>query len=89
MTASTRTVNDWALHPAGKVTRGAVAVLGTTFAVLVLMTASIVESGSWALVVLGVSMAATSVRAALRLTIPRILAFGATIVAIPIAIQVF
>lgn len=73
----------------GKVVRGAVAVLGMTFAVLLLMSAAFIDSGEWALVILGVTLAATSVRAARDLTMPRILALGATIVAIPLAVQIF
>lgn len=89
MTASTQTLDDWGARPLGKITRGAVAVLGSTFAVLVLMIAGLVESGSWALVVLGVALAATSIRAAQQLTLTRILVLGATILAIPLAVQIF
>lgn len=89
MTATTETFDDWGTRPVGKLARGAVAVLGSIFAVLVLMTAGLVESGSWALVVLGVALAATSVRVAQRLTMVRILALGATILAVPLAVQIF
>lgn len=73
----------------GRIARGAVAVLGSTFAVLVLMTAGLVESGSWALVVLGVALAASSVRAAQQLTMARIIALGVSILAVPLAVQLF
>lgn len=73
----------------GRIARGAVAVLGSTFAVLVLMTAGLVESGSWALVVLGVALAASSVRAAQQLTMARIIALGVSIFAVPLAVQLF
>jgi hypothetical protein len=54
----------WADHPVGKVARIAIASGGLITATVVLMTASVVAAGSWALVVLGVSLAALAVRAA-------------------------
>ena len=87
-TTSTTYLPAWVTHPVGKVARGAIAVGGTIMAVLVLMTASVVQSGSWALVLLGVGLAAFSVRAAKRPTATRLLLVAATMVAIPFTFQI-
>ncbi|HXV70986.1 MAG TPA: hypothetical protein VEB69_06235 [Acidimicrobiia bacterium] len=89
MTASTQSLQDWTTTAYGKVARGAIAVTGMTFAVLVLMNAALVDSGSWALVILGVALAATSVRTAQSPNLSRIIALGATTVAIPLSLQIF
>lgn len=89
MTASTEQLQHWASTATGKVARGAIAVTGMTFAVLVLMNAALVDSGSWALVILGVALAAASVRAAQSPNLGRIIALGATTVAIPLSLQIF
>jgi hypothetical protein len=72
----------------GKVTRAAIAVTGMVFAVLVLMNAALIDSGSWALVILGVALAATSVRVAQSPFLSRIVAVGASTVAIPLSLQI-
>lgn len=89
MTASTQLFQDWASRPAGRVARVALAVAGMAFSVVVLMNAALVDSGSWALVILGVALAATSVRAAQNPNLSRILLLGATIIAIPLSLQIF
>lgn len=89
MTSLSPALEAWASHPAGKATRVAIAVLGMATATLVLMTASLVATGSWALVLLGVAMAAASVRAALAPSTTRLLILAAIVVAIPLTIQVF
>ena len=89
MTASTERLQDWATSPVGKIARGAIAVTGTVFAVLVLMYAALVDSGSWVLVVLGVVLAATSVRAAQSPNLSRIIALGAATFAIPLSLSIF
>lgn len=89
MTTANLTISAWASHPIGKMARGAIGVGGLITATLVLMTASVVATGSWALVVLGVGLAALSVRAA-RIPTPLRLTFVAlTLIAIPIAFQIF
>lgn len=89
MTASTEQLQDWPSSLVGKVARGAIAVTGMAFAVLVLMNAALVDTGSWALVVLGVALAAASVRVAQSPNLARIIALGATTVAIPLSLQIF
>lgn len=89
MTASTPVLNDWAERPMGKVARAAVAITGMAFATLVLMNAALVSSGAWALVLLGVATAATSVRVAQRPSVSRLAALGAVILAIPLSLQLF
>lgn len=73
----------------GKVARLAIAAVGMSAATLVLMTSAVVESGSWALVLLGVALAATSVRAAWIPSVSRLAALTATTIAIPLSIQIF
>lgn len=89
MTSLSPALQTWASHPAGKATRLAIAVLDMATAILVMMTASLVTTGSWALVLLGVAMAAASVRAALVPSTTRFLTLAAILVAVPITIQVF
>ena len=89
MTASTEQLQDWASRPLGKVARGAIALTGMAFAVLVLMNAALIDSGSWAFVLLGVALAATSVRVAQSPNLSRIIALGATTLAIPLSLQIF
>jgi len=89
MTATTEHLHDWASSAAGKLARGAIAVTGMAFAVLVLMNAALIDTGSWALVILGVALAATSVRVAQTPNLTRIIALGATTLAIPLSLQIF
>lgn len=89
MTSLSHAIEGWATHPAGMAARIFIGVAGMTTATLVLMTASLVPSGSWALVLLGVGLAATSVRAAVVPSTPRLAFLAATLIAIPIAIRLF
>lgn len=89
MTATSHPASAWASHPAGKAVRIFIAVTGMITATFVLMTASLVSSGSWALVLLGVGLAASSVRAARVPTISRLALVGAALIAIPLSIQIF
>lgn len=82
-------IQAWATQPAGKAIRIAIALLGMTTATLVLMTAALVTTGSWALVLLGVGLAAAAVRAALAPTTPRLLTVATIIIAIPLTLQAF
>lgn len=89
MTAINPAIQAWAARPAGKAVRIAIATLGMATSTLVLMTAALVTTGSWALVLLGVGLAATSVRAALAPTTPRLLTVATIIIAIPLTLQAF
>lgn len=89
MTAVNPAIRAWASRPAGRAARIAIAVLGMATATLVLMTATMVSSGSWALVLLGVGLAAASVRAALVPSTARLVVASLVLLAIPITIQVF
>ena len=89
MTASISSMKTWAVKPFGRVTRVALASTGMIFATMVMTSAATVESGSWPLVLVGVTIAATSVRAARQLTSTRLVALGAAILAIPLALQIF
>ena len=77
----------WADHPAGKVARIAIASGGLITATIVLMTASVVAAGSWALVVLGVSLAALAVRAARVPTTFRLFLTAAALIGILLTYQ--
>lgn len=88
MTAS-GAMQTWAAKPFGKVTRVALASLGMTLATMVLTGAALLETGSWALVLVGVAIAATSVRAARELTMTRLVALAASLLAIPLTLQMF
>jgi hypothetical protein len=51
------------------------------------MTATIVPSGSWALIALGVVLAPSAIRAARIPTPTRLLVLGVSVLAIPLTIQ--
>ena len=89
MTSLSPAFAAWASHPAGKATRIAIAVLGMATATLVLMTAALVTTGSWALVLLGVALAAASVRAAVAPSTTRFVTLAVIVLAIPLTIQIF
>lgn len=84
MTVSTiTTLDEWAEHPIGKVARITVAALGSASAILVLMVATMNSQTAWSLVLLGVALAATSIRAAARPSVVRLTTLAAVMVAIP------
>lgn len=87
MTTANSAISPWASHPLGKVARGAIGVGGLMVATLVLMTASVVVSGSWALISLGIGVAALSVRAARVPTPLRLSLVALALMAIPFTFQ--
>lgn len=85
MTASTitgTTIDQWAAQPFGMAARIAIAVLGLSSAMLLLLVATIYTDAAWALVLLGATLAAMSVRAATKPSLIRLLSPGAVMVAI-------
>lgn len=82
-------LDEWAAHPLGKAARVAVAVLGLMSAVLVLLVATMNAQAAWILVLLGVGLAATSVRAALRPSLISLTTLAAIMVAVPYVGQTF
>lgn len=84
MTVSTiTTIDEWAVHPLGKVARVAIAALGLMSATLVLLVATMNSQAAWTLVLLGVALAATSVRAAVSPSLIRLTTLAAVMVAVP------
>ena len=73
----------------GKAARIAIAIGGLLTATLVLMTASVVASGTWILVLLGVGLAALSIRAARVPSPVRLTLVALALIAIPLAFQAF
>ena len=84
-TSETSFLNQWTTHPLGKTVRVAIAVVGLATATVVLLLATLTSSAVWFMVLLGVSLAATSIRAALYPSIVRLGILTAVMVAIPIA----
>jgi hypothetical protein len=83
MTASTvTTIDQWATQPFGKAARIALAVLGLFSATVVLLVATIYTEAAWILVLLGATLAATSIRAASKPSLMRLLSLGAVMVSI-------
>jgi hypothetical protein len=80
-------LNDWTTHPVGKVTRALIAVVGIILATLVFLLATLGVQNVWLLVLIGVALAATSVRAAMEPTAIRLTTLAVTMLAIPIASQ--
>ena len=89
MTTASPSLETWATKPLGKVVRIAMAAMGMSLATLALMTSALVDSGSWALVLLGVALAATSVRAAWVPSVSRLTVLLATVIAIPLSLKIF
>jgi hypothetical protein len=87
MTTANPAIVAWADHPIGRVARIAIAVGGLVTATLVLTTASVVASGSWALVLLGVGLAALAVRAARVPTTARLSLAAAALIGILLTYQ--
>ncbi len=87
MTTATPRVAAWAHHPLGKIARLAIAFGGLATASLVLMTAAVVANGSWLLVLLGVGLAALTIRAATLPTTSRLVPTAAVLAVILISYQ--
>ena len=83
MTVSTITpLDEWAAHPYGKAARIGLAVLGLASAMLVLMVATMQTQAAWLLVLLGVALAATAVRAASKPSLIRLTTLAAVMVSV-------
>ncbi|MGH8948467.1 MAG: hypothetical protein ACRDXF_06355, partial [Acidimicrobiia bacterium] len=90
MTVSTiTTLDEWAAHPYGKAARIALAVLGLASAVLVLMVATMHSQAAWLLVLLGVALAGTTVRAASKPSVIRLTTLAAVMVSVLYVGQTF
>jgi hypothetical protein len=89
MTASTAEFfTDWAAHPIGKVTRVLIAGVGIVLATLVLLLASLGAQNVWMLVLVGVALAGTSIRAAMEPTAIRLATLAVVLVTVPIVSRV-
>ena len=90
MTVSTiTTLDEWAAHPHGKAARIALVVLGLASAILVLMVATMSTQAAWLLALLGVALAATTVRAASKPTVLRLITLAAVMVSVLYVGQMF
>jgi len=76
---------EWTTHPLGTTVRIAIAVVGLATATVVLLLATLTSDAVWFMVVLGVSLAAASIRAALSPSITRLAILTAVLVVIPFA----
>lgn len=88
MTTSDLVLDEWATKPLGKAARIAIAAGGMITATLVLLMATMLREGTWAFVLIGVALAATSVRAARFPTVARLGAVAANLIAIPLIAQI-
>ncbi len=68
----------------GKVARVAIATGGMITATLVLLTATVVTTGAWAMVMVGVAVAALSIRAARLPTMPRLVLVAVALMTLPL-----
>lgn len=89
MTASTPALQTWAKQPMGFAVRVAIAVTGMITATLVLMMSALIPEASWLMVVLGIGLAAASVRAARIPSASRLSTAAAILLAVPLSIQIF
>ena len=82
MTISTiSTMSEWPAHPLGKAVRIALAFFGLAMASLVLLLALSGTNSAWAMVLLGVALAVTSVRAAVNPSLTRLSILALTMLA--------
>lgn len=88
MTTSDLVLEEWATKPLGKAARIAIAVGGMITATLVLLMATMIVDGSWLLVLGGVALAATSVRAARYPTVTRLATVLVNLIAIPLVSRI-
>lgn len=89
MTTSDLVLEDWATKPAGKAARIAIAAGGLITATLVILMATIIDQGAWLFILLGVALAATSVRAARYPSLLRMAVVAANLIAVPLVAQSF
>lgn len=85
MTTSTIFAEDWAEQPFGKTLRVLIAVGGIITGTLVVLFAALASGSTWLLVLLGLTIGATSVRAAMEPSMVRLLVVLAAMVAVPTA----
>jgi hypothetical protein len=89
MTASTAEFfTDWAAHPIGKVTRALIAVVGVIVATLVLLLATLGAQNAWIPILIGVALAATSIRAAMEPNAIRLTTLAVVLMTVPIVGQI-
>lgn len=88
MTTSELVLDEWATKPIGKAARIAIATGGMITATLVLLMATMLRDGAWMFVLVGVALAATSVRAARYPTILRLGVVATNLIAIPLIAQI-
>ena len=75
---------DWANHAAGKVLRVLLALGGLLTATLVVLLATIGGTSAWLLLLLGLGLGVSAVRAALKPTVIRLATTLTAVVAIPL-----
>jgi hypothetical protein len=75
---------DWGSHPLGMTIRVLIALGGLATATLLVMTATLAANGVWFLVLLGLALGVTAVRAAVRPTAVRLALGLAALLAIPL-----
>lgn len=85
MTTNVAFSEDWANHPIGKTMRVMIAVGGLVTATLVVLLATLGTNSVWFLVLLGLTLATASIRAAMQPSALRLAIVLAAVVAIPLA----
>ncbi len=75
---------DWANHTAGKILRIMLAVGGVLTATLVVLLATIGDTAVWVLLLLGLGLGVSAVRAAMKPSVIRLATTLAAVIAIPL-----
>lgn len=83
MTTSNIVLSSWATRPLGRAARLGIAFGGMAISTVLLTVASVVTTGSWALILLGVGLTAASVRAARVPTAGRLSTMAAALIVVP------
>lgn len=68
--------------------RIALALTGMITSTLILMLAAVIETGSWMIVILGISLAVASVSAARAPSATRLVTTAAVLLAVPLTLQI-
>jgi hypothetical protein len=89
MTTANLYLESWATHPLGKAARVMLALLGMSTATTLLTLSPLVASGSWAIILIGLALAATSVRAARVPTVERLALVVSVVILIPVVSRLF
>jgi hypothetical protein len=84
MTTANMFLNDWAAHPFGKALRVLIAAGGLITGTMIVLLSTIGVDSVWLVVLIGLTLGANAVRAALQPNLLRLSLVLATLLAVPV-----